>query len=68
MSALVKKSQPTRPNRHWGKAHEAHRVAARLEGIVKNIGTRNVRKPKKKKESPSVEASAPSEEVSEKEV
>lgn len=38
--------QATHPNKHVGEAQEPHRVAARMEGVVKNTGTKKDKKPK----------------------
>ncbi len=32
------------PNRHTDKQQESHRVPARMEGVVKNLGTKNKKK------------------------
>jgi hypothetical protein len=44
MTQNIRGSQPSHPNRHVGKAEQPHRVAARQEGVVKNIGTKKIKK------------------------
>jgi hypothetical protein len=37
-------SQPAHSNRHTDKQQDHHRVAARMEGVVKNLGTKKQKK------------------------
>ena len=37
-------SQPSHGNRHTDKQQEPHRVPARMEGVVKNLGTQKQKK------------------------
>jgi len=44
MTHNIKGSQPMHPNRHVGQAQAPHRVASRMEGVVKNTGTKKAKK------------------------